>query len=56
MRQVSAGELSWFATLVVPLTSAERRLRMLEEIWHIDRASTIAALMDALVVDSRESS
>jgi 2-methylcitrate dehydratase len=40
-----------FTRLVAPLTSAGRCRRMLDEIWHIDRAETVTALTDALVVD-----
>ncbi len=40
-----------FAALVEPLTTAARRRRMLDEIWHVDRAPAVTTLMQALVVD-----
>jgi 2-methylcitrate dehydratase len=40
-----------FTTLVAPLASARRCRRMLDEIWTIDRAPTVTALMEALVID-----
>lgn len=40
-----------FTALVAPLTSAGRCRRMLDKLWHIDRADTVTALTDALVVD-----
>jgi hypothetical protein len=35
---------------VEPLTSARRCRRMLDEIWDIDHAPAVAALMETLVV------
>jgi 2-methylcitrate dehydratase len=40
-----------FVALVEPLTTAARWRRMLDEIWHVDRAPTVTTLTDALVVD-----
>lgn len=40
-----------FAALVTPLTSARGCRRMLDEIWHIDRAPTVTTLTEALVVE-----
>ncbi|MFF1607582.1 MmgE/PrpD family protein [Amycolatopsis sp. NPDC058278] len=49
-----------FAALVEPLTTEARWRRMLDEIWHVDRAPAVTTLMQALVVDDdrtpRESS
>jgi 2-methylcitrate dehydratase len=44
-----------FETLVAPLTSAEQRRRMLDEIWDIDRAPTVGPLLEALVADPQSS-
>lgn len=40
-----------FTALVAPLTPAGHCRRMLDEIWHLDRAATVTGLTEALVVD-----
>jgi 2-methylcitrate dehydratase len=39
-----------FTALVEPLSTAARCRRMLDEIWHVDQAPAVTALMKALVV------